>query len=113
MNIIKIRKTVRCIIRFYIIYAFIFGVLLFSLYNPASTEDLKDDFIFCRLSIPIYVIKVGLVLSLLLLIKLLFSFFNFSIISINFPSLFTGHFTTALEKGIFMDYKIGNFSISH
>jgi len=45
MNIIKIRKTVRCIIRFYIIYAFIFGVLLFSLYNPASTEDLKDDFI--------------------------------------------------------------------
>ena len=113
MNIIKIRKTVRCIIRFYIIYAFIFGVLLFSLYNPASTEDLKDDFIFCRLFIPVYVIKVGLVLSLLLLIKLLFNFFNFFIISINFFSFFTSHFTTALEKGIFMDYKIGNFCIAY
>ncbi|MCF6464857.1 phospholipase D-like domain-containing protein [Clostridium sp. Cult2] len=43
MNIIKIRKFVKYILRFYIIYAFIFGVLLFGLYNPASTEELEDD----------------------------------------------------------------------
>lgn len=43
MNIIKIRKTVKYILGFYIIYSFIFGVLLFAFYKPKTIQHLENN----------------------------------------------------------------------
>lgn len=43
MNRSMIKKTIKYILKFYAIYAFIFAVLIFGLYNPATTEYLEDN----------------------------------------------------------------------